>query len=751
MKRTFLLSLCTVSLLTAGAQQLPIYQDPVQPIEARVEDALSRMTTAEKIAVIHAQSKFSSAGVQRLGIPELWMTDGPHGIRPEVLWDEWDQAGWSNDSCTAFPALTCLAATWNPDMAMLYGKSIGEEARYRKKDVLLGPGVNIYRTPLNGRNFEYMGEDPYLASRMVVPYIKGVQQNGVAACVKHYALNNQEYLRHQYNAVLDDRALYEIYLPAFRAAVVEGGAWAIMPSYNLYRKEHAAQNRRLLNDILRGEWKFDGVAISDWGAVHDTRPSITQGVDMEFGSWTNGLTEGFKNAYDSYYLAQPYLKLIEQGVYGTQELDDKVRRVLRLAFRTAMNTRKPIGSMNSPAHSEAARRIADEGIVLLKNDRNVLPIDLAKRPTLLVVGENAVKMMTVGGGSSSLKARYEISPLDGLRQRVGTQGTVKYVRGYVGDVGGSYNGVQSGQDLNDDRTPEQLEAEAVDAARRVDYVVYIGGLNKSNHQDCEDSDRTGLELPYGQDRLISALAKANPNLIVVNISGNAVAMPWVKEVPAIVQGWYLGSETGHALAGVLTGDVNPSGRLPFTFPVRLSDVGAHRLGEYPGNAAELELMKQPEHKNDTIDVTYREGIFVGYRFADKERIAPLFAFGHGLSYTTFAYSKPTVDKKTLSADGQLTVSLTVTNTGMRDGEEVVQLYISDLKSSLPRPVKELKAFRKVALKVGESKEVQFTVDRTALSYFDDRIHRWVAEPGMFEAIVAASASDIRGKVKFALE
>ncbi|MDR0962199.1 MAG: glycoside hydrolase family 3 C-terminal domain-containing protein [Mediterranea sp.] len=738
MKRFYVTMAFTVAAFAFAAAQLPAYRNASLPLEERVEDALSRMTLQEKIGVIHAQSKFSSAGVPRLGIPELWMTDGPHGIRPEVLWDEWDQAGWTNDSCMAFPALTALAATWNPDMALLYGRSIGEEARYRKKDVLLGPGVNIYRTPLNGRNFEYMGEDPYLASRMVVPYIKGVQQNGVAACVKHYALNNEETLRHQYNVVVDDRTLYEIYLPAFKAAVTEGGAWAIMPAYNLYRNEHAAQNKRLLNDILRGEWQFDGVAISDWGAVHDTRSSITQGVDMEFGTWTDGLSMGKTNAYDAYYLAQPYMELIEKGEYTTRELDDKVRRVLRLALRTAMDAGKPLGSMNSPEHAEAARRIAGEGIVLLKNDGGVLPVDLSRKPTIVVVGENAVKMMTVGGGSSSLKVRYEISPLDGLRKQVSTQGTVKYVRGYVGDVGGSYNGVQSGQDLNDSRTADELIAEAVEAARSADYVIFVGGLNKSEHQDCEGADRTELGLPYAQDRLISALAKVNPRMVVVNISGNAVAMPWINQVPAVLQGWYLGSEAGNALADVLIGKVNPSGRLPFTFPVKLEDAG-------------IAPMPQLQHPADTVDVVYEEGLFVGYRGMDKRRVKALFPFGHGLSYTTFAYGKPVLDKKKMTADDTLTLTLTLTNTGTREGEEVVQLYIGDKKSSLPRPAKELKAFRKVKLAAGESREISFTIDRAALSYFDDNAHRWVAEPGAFEAIIAASADDVKAKVPFTLE
>lgn len=737
--KSVLLGLSLVALPVLA--QTPVYLDDSKPVEERVEDALSRMTLEEKIAVTHAQSKFCSPGVARLGIPEFWMTDGPHGIRPEVLWDEWDQAGWTNDSCVAFPALTCLAATWDTDMSMLYGKSIGEEARYRNKTVLLGPGVNIYRTPLNGRNFEYMGEDPYLAGRMVVPYVQGVQQNGVAACVKHYALNNQEVNRHTTNVIVDDRALYEIYLPAFKAAVQEGKAWSIMGAYNLYKGQHACHNQYLLNNILKGEWGFDGVVVSDWGGVHDTDQAITNGLDMEFGSWTDGLSNGASNAYDNYYLADPYLERIQSGKAGTKELDDKVRRILRLAFRTTMDRNRPYGAMRSPEHYDAARKIGEAGIVLLQNNGNLLPIDLAKTKKIAVIGENAVKMMTVGGGSSSLKVQREISPLDGIRNRVGNRAEVVYARGYVGDASGEYNGVVSGQNLKDGRSPEELIAEAVRVAGEADYVIFIGGLNKSAHQDCEDSDRTGLGLPYGQDRVITELVKVNQNLVVVNVSGNAVAMPWIKEVPAVLQAWFLGSEAGNAIAAVLMGDVNPSGKLPFTFPARLEDVPAHQLGEYPGS----------EKVGDIVNEKYNEGIFVGYRWADKQKKAkPLFPFGHGLSYTTFEYGKPVADKKTMTADDTITFTVTVKNTGDREGQEVVQLYISDKKSSLPRPVKELKGFRKVKLAPGEEQKVSFTVAKDALSFFDDAKHEWVAEPGKFEAVIAASAADIRGVVPFEL-
>lgn len=739
--KKILVSLAFAAVLPLSAQQKPVYLDESKPIEERVEDALPRLTLKEKIALVHAQSKFSSAGVPRLGIPEFWMTDGPHGVRPEVLWDEWDQAGWTNDSCVAFPALTCLAATWNPEMSLLYGQSIGEEARYRNKTVLLGPGVNIYRTPLNGRNFEYMGEDPYLSAHMVVPYIQGVQQNGVAACVKHFALNNHEVNRHTTNVIVDDRALYEIYLPAFKAAVQEGKAWAIMGSYNLYKGQHCCHNQYLLNDILKGEWGFDGVVISDWGGAHDTDQAITNGLDMEFGSWTNGLSNGASNAYDNYYLAMPYLQRIQEGKVGTKELDDKVRRILRLAFRTTMNTSRPWGAILSPEHYEAARRIGEEGIVLLQNEGGLLPINLDKAKKIAVIGENAIKMMTVGGGSSSLKVQREISPLNGIRQRVGNQVEVVYARGYVGDASGEYNGVVTGQNLKDDRTPDELIAEAVKVAADADYVIFIGGLNKSANQDCEDTDRAGLGLPYGQDDVIQALAKVNRNLIVVNISGNAVAMPWVKEVPAIVQDWYLGSEAGSALAAVLVGDVNPSGKLPFTFPVKLEDNAAYALGEYTGV------------RSDTvINIKYNESIFVGYRWADKQKKSkPLFAFGHGLSYTTFEYGKPVADTKTMSPDGKLTVKVTVKNTGSREGQEVVQLYIADKKSSLPRPLKELKGFKKIKLTPGESKEVSFVIDKEALSFFDDTKHAWIAEPGKFEAIIAASAADVKGVVPFELK
>ena len=749
-----------VSLSPLQAQPVPVYLDESKPIEQRIDDALSRMTLDEKIAVIHAQSKFSSPGVKRLGFPDLWTDDGPHGVRPDVLWDEWVQAGQTNDSCVAFPALTCLAATWNPAMASLYGISLGEEALYRKKNVILGPGVNINRTPLAGRNFEYMGEDPYLASQMVVPYIQGLQSKGVAACVKHYALNNDEEYRHQVNVKVSDRALHEIYLPAFRAAVQEGGAWAIMGAYNLYQNQHNCHNAILLNKILKQDWGFDGVVISDWGGCHNTEEAITNGLDLEFGTWTDGLTMGRTNAYDSYHMAEAYKKFIKEGKYTTKELDEKVRRVLRLFYRTTMQREKLYGFLCSDSHYDAARKIAQEGIVLLKNE-GILPLNQSKKQRILIVGENAIKMMTVGGGSSSLKVQHEILPLDAMNAQCSMFNVqCDFARGYVGDTIQSFDGVTVGRSLRETRSQAELTAEAVEKARQADVVIFFGGLNKSNYQDCEGHDRKQYELPYGQNELIEALVAVNPRLVYVNISGNAVAMPWINKVPAIVQAWFLGSEAGTAIASVLFGDVNPSGKLPFTWYANLDQCGAHALNTYPGTWRD-------DHK--IIDEEYKEDIFVGYRWADlpaKVRRSmfgsykgssqgkdsrPLFPFGYGLSYTTFQLSNLRIDKQEMAIDDELTLTIDVTNTGFRAGAETIQLYISDLKSSLPRPVKELKGFQKVFLKPGETQTVSFNIEHSFLSFYNDRTDSWTVEPGEFVAMLNNSSSPSNQKVRFTVK
>lgn len=737
MKNKFLATLLLACSISTVSAQTPVYMDDAQPIEARVRDALSRMTLEEKVALCHAQSKFSSAGVPRLGIPELWMSDGPHGVRAEINWNDWGYANWTNDSITAFPALTCLAATWNPDMSAKYGKAIGEEARYREKDVLLGPGVNIYRTPMNGRNFEYMGEDPYLASVMCIPYIQELQKNGVAACVKHYALNNQELWRGHIDVNLSDRALYEIYLPAFKAAVEEGGAWSIMGAYNKIRGQHACHNDFALNKILKGDWKFDGCVITDWGGAHDTYEAAVNGLDIEMGSYTNGLTSESAFTYNDYYLANPYLQMLKDGKVPMSTIDDKASRILRLIFRTAMNRQKPYGSVATEEHYAAAREIGNEGIVLLKNAPVVkkgaplLPIDAAKYQNILVVGDNAVRLLNQGGGSSELKVKDMVSPLDGLRAAYGDK--VAYAKGYAAG-----RPMYGRADEIPQNVVDSLRAEAVEMAKKADLVVLVGGLNKNHFQDCEGGDRLEYGLPFGQDELIEALLGVNKNLVLVLLSGNAVEMPWVSRVPAIVQGWYLGSMGGKSLADILSGAVNPSGKLPFSFPAKLTDCGAHAFDElsYPG---------------DSIKQEYKEDILVGYRWHDTKKIPALFPFGHGLSYTTFTYGKPVASAKTMAADGTLTVTVAVKNTGSVAGKEIVQLYVGDDKCSVLRPVKELKHFAKVALAPGEEKNVTFTLTPDDLKFYDEASAAWKYEPGKFKAYVCASSTDVRGVVPFEMK
>lgn len=737
MKNKFLATLFLACSISTVSAQTPVYMDDAQPIEARVKDALSRMTLEEKVALCHAQSKFSSAGVPRLGIPELWMSDGPHGVRAEINWNDWGYANWTNDSITAFPALTCLAATWNPDMSAKYGKAIGEEARYREKDVLLGPGVNIYRTPMNGRNFEYMGEDPYLASVMCVPYIQELQKNGVAACVKHYALNNQELWRGHIDVNLSDRALHEIYLPAFKAAVEEGGAWSIMGAYNKIRGQHACHNDFALNKILKGDWKFDGCVITDWGGAHDTYEAAVNGLDIEMGSYTNGLTSESVFTYNDYYLANPYLQMLKDGKVPMSTIDDKASRILRLIFRTAMNRQKPYGSVATEEHYAAAREIGNEGIVLLKNAPVVkkgaplLPIDTAKYQNILVVGDNAVRLLNQGGGSSELKVKDMVSPLDGLRAVYGDK--VAYAKGYAAG-----RPMYGRADEIPQNVVDSLRAEAVEMAKKADLVVLVGGLNKNHFQDCEGGDRLEYGLPFGQDELIEALLGVNKNLVLVLLSGNAVEMPWVSRVPAIVQGWYLGSMGGKSLADILGGAVNPSGKLPFSFPAKLTDCGAHAFDElsYPG---------------DSIKQEYKEDILVGYRWHDTKKVPALFPFGHGLSYTTFTYGKPVASAKAMAADGTLTVTVAVKNTGSIAGKEIVQLYVGDDKCSVLRPVKELKHFAKVGLAPGEEKSVTFTLTPDDLKFYDEASAAWKYEPGKFKAYVCASSADVRGVVSFEMQ
>lgn len=696
-----------------------------EKLERKIDSIISILTLKEKVAMCHAQSKFSTKGVERLGIPEIWMADGPHGVRAEISWDDWAYAGWTNDSITAFPALTCLAASFNLELSGKYGFSLGEEARYRKKDVLLGPGVNIYRTPLNGRNFEYMGEDPFLASKMVVPYIQGVQKNGVAACVKHYALNNQEHWRDKINVEVSNRALYEIYLPAFEASVKEGKVWSIMGSYNKFRGQYCCHNE-ILNNILKTDWAFDGVVISDWSGAHSTKESALYGLDMEMGTGTDGLGTTTTDFYSQYYLANPFLEGLKTGEFSESIVDDKVRRILRLMFRTNMSQNRPLGNANTKEHHEVARQVATEGIVLLKNENNFFPIKDDVSLTIAVIGENATRSMTAGGGSSELKPKFEISPLEGIKARY-KNATILHSMGYQSGPS-EYNKVNP-PILNLD----SLKIEAIKIAQKADVVLFIGGLNKSHLQDCEGDDRQQFGLPFGQEELINDIYAVNKNIGFVLVTGNAVEMPWLDKVKGLIETWYLGSMAGAAIADVISGDVNPSGKLPFSFPKKLEDNAAHFFGEssYPGAS---------------MTQYYKEDILVGYRWHDTKKIKPLYAFGYGLSYTTFNISNLKTEKKVYNEKETISVSCTVNNTGNLDGSEVVQVYVGKSKSKVKRALKELKGFKKVNLKSGKESNVIIEIPVSSLAFYDESISGWNLEKGDYNIYVGNASDNISNRL-----
>ena len=743
-------------LLTAMTTTAQVYLDPNAPLEERVQDALSRMTTHEKILILHAQSKFTSAGVPRLGIRQLNMDDGPHGVREELEWNTWNVARWTNDSIVAFPSLTCLAATWNRDLSTLYGHSVSEEFAFRGKDIMLGPGVNIQRTPMNGRAFEYMGEDPMLAGEMVVPYISAAQKNGVACCLKHFVLNDQEIDRFNVNVNVSERALREIYLFPFQRAVEKAHVYTIMGSYNLWNGDHCCHNDALLNGILKKEWGWDGALVSDWGGTTNTLQAAYGGLDIEMGTWTDGKVKEAQHGYSAYYLANPFEKLINEGTIPMSVLDEKVARVLRTIFRTAMNPKKVIGSQCSEAHYDACRQIGEEGIVLLKNSplpsspkgEGLLPLTSEKLARLskgeglriLVVGENATRSLTQGGGSSELKTLRDVSPWEALNSQLSTVNCqLSLAQGYK-----SGRSIYDHVDPVDPAENARLKAEALDAARQADLILFIGGFNKNHKQDCENGDRESYDLPFGQSDLISELAKIQPNLVVVTFGGNPYAMPWLPKVKALLHCWYLGSESGTALANVLTGKVNPSGKLPVTFAKRLEDYPYAKFGEeaYPG----ITGVQVPANSAGEVphrQVYYKEDIYVGYRGFDHDKVQPQFPFGFGLSYTTFAYGKPSV---TMDGDS-FTITVTLTNTGKAAGKETAQIYVSAPQSKiLPKPQKELKTFAKTRLLApGESETLRMTIPRRDLASWNETTHSWQVDSGTYTFLVAASATDVKGK------
>ncbi len=725
---TIAIALMLATTTVSAQKNKPIYLDNNAPLEQRVEDALSRMTLHEKIQVIHAQSKFTSAGVPRLGIRQLNMDDGPHGVREELEWNTWSPAKWTNDSIVAFPSLTCLAATWNRDLSALYGNALSEEFAFRGKDILLGPGVNMARLPLNGRAFEYMGEDPYLAGEMVVPYIKAAQANGVACCLKHFFLNNQEVDRFAANVNASERAINEIYLPAFKKAVEEAHVWSIMGSYNMWQGIHCCNNDSLLNGILKRQWGFDGAVVSDWGGTTDTWQAATGGLDIEMGSYTDGKTKESEYTYDDYYMARPMETLIKEGKLDVSYLDDKVRRVLRTMFRTCMNPDKAIGKQCSEDHYEACQAIGEEGITLLRNEKKILPIVPERYKKILVVGENATRSLTQGGGSSELKTLRDISPLEAIKKLYGDK--VDYAQGYLSG--------RALYDHVDEVSPSErvrLREEALLKAKEADLIIYIGGLNKNHKEDCENGDRLGYDLSFEQNELIEGLAKIQKNIIVITFGGNPYAMPWLNKIKGLLHCWYLGSMGGDALAGVLSGKVNPSGKLPVTFAKTIEDYPYYQYGQkaYPG-----------ENKQ----VYYSEGIYIGYRHFDTRKVEPQFPFGYGLSYTTFMYGEPTLTSAHITNDAPIMVSVPVTNTGKVAGKEIVQLYIGDMECSVDRPRKELKNFVKLDLAPGETKMAEFTITLDDLKYYSEAIHGWTVEPGTFRAYLSTNSSDESCHVEF---
>ncbi len=718
MVHTFLLSSCQ----TAEKNDTKEESMKKLSLDEKVEALLSQMTLEEKVNMIHASSSFTSGGVERLGIPELTMSDGPHGVRHEHGRD-WEKDSNVADSSTYLPVGTALAATWNPDLGYKFGTVLGSEAKFRGKDVILGPGLNIIRDPLNGRNFEYLTEDPYLNSRMVVGYIKGIQEQGVAACAKHYIANSLEYERQKVNVLMSDRAFREIYLPGFKAAVQEGKVLTIMSAYNKFRGVYCSHSGYLLDDVLKGELGFDGVVISDWNAVKNTMEAVTVGLDIEMGTDLTMFETGFD--YGKFHMGDTVVTLVKNKVIDESLVDQKVRRILSVMHRIdKFDETKKQGAYNTKEHQQIAREIADEAIVLLKNE-GVLPLKKENIKKISIVGANATHKHAGAGGSSQVKAFYEITPLAGLQNLLGDDVTIEHSQGY--EIG------------KESKANQKLINEAVKSVKGADAAIYIGGGFhgfsddwNDNSYDAEDHDKVNMMMPFDQDELLKAVLNANPNTIVVLMGGGPVDMrAWSKDAKAIVQAWYAGMEGGNALASVLFGETNPSGKLPMTFPAKLEDSPAHALAKYP---------------DESLVIDHKEDIFVGYRYFDTYKVEPAFAFGHGLSYTTFEYKDLKVDKK----DNVVTLSLEVINTGQRKGAEVVQVYVKDEESSLKRPEKELKAFKKVFLEAGDSTTIKIELKEDAFSYYDDTQKKWVLESGKYTIEVGSSSRDIRliGEVEF---
>ncbi len=684
--------------------------------EAKINQLIKKLTLEEKISMLHANSIFKTAGVPRLGIPGLSMDDGPLGVREELSSNGgWAPANLTTDSATFFPNGSAIAATWNPSLAYRYGIALGEEARARDKNVILAPAFNIARTPVNGRTYEYYSEDPYLNSQLAVNAVEGIQSRHVSACVKHYVLNNQETNRGTVNVEVSERALREIYLPAFKAAIEKGNAWSIMSAYNKVRGVYCSENPYLLNTILKGEWNFKGIVISDWGGTHSTVDAANNGLDVEMGS---------QPPYENYYFAKPLLDAVKAGKVSEKTIDDKVHRILWVLYKTSLSKNLPKGSLNTPAHSKTVYDIASESIVLLKNEKHLLPLNTAGIKSIAVIGDNATHTNHLGGFGAGVKAKYEINPLEGLQNALGKKVQIKFAQGYRARV---INASQKKKEDVDVNQPDPaLIEEAVNTAKSSDMaILFIGG---NRDYESEGRDRIDLSLPFGEQALVDAVTAANPNTIVVVIGGGPYDINKIKkDNHTIVWSWFNGSEGGHALADVLTGKVNPSGKLPFTFPVALDESPAHYLHTFPG---------------DNLTAIYKEGILVGYRWYDTKNITPLYPFGYGLSYTGFDYSGLHTDKKTYKTNETITVTIKVKNTGRVSGKETVQLYVGKEGSKVERAEKELKAFKKVMVPVGKEVTVTLNVPAKDLAYYDEDNSKWIVEPGVYKLMLGKSSRDI---------
>lgn len=729
-KNIFLLSVAAILGVAAMAQSTKTSQAN----EAKIEILIKKMTLQEKVGMIHGNSSFTSAGVPRLGIPELVTSDGPHGVRVE------HGRGWSNspnvnDSGTYLPVGVALAATWNKDLGYEYGQVLGSEAKYRGKNIILGPGINIMRSPLNGRNFEYQSEDPFLISKMVVGYIKGVQSQGVSASVKHFLANNEEVDRNSVNVIMSERALREIYLPGFKAAVVEADVNTVMGAYNKFRGQYCVENEYLINKVLKGEFGFKGVVMSDWGGVHNTMEALQNGTDLEMGTdlvlsrknvSQTGVGKTAATVYDRFYLANPALELFQNGTVPVSVLDEKVRRILRVMFKSSVFVKTSPGEYGSDAHIATAKKVAEESIVLLKNEGKILPLDPSKIKSIAVIGANANRQNSMGGGSSQVKALYEITPLAGL-QKIAKNIAIQYAEGYKIERNGTAN--------------EAMIKEAVEMASKADVAIVVCGWThgydynqwSDNAFDAEGIDKPNMKMPFGQDELIKAVISANHNTIVVLVGGGPVDMTqWIGDTKAILATWYGGMEGGTALAEVVFGKINPSGKLPVSFPKLLEDVPAHKLGNFPG-------------ENGVVE--YKDDIFVGYRYYDTYKVEPQFVFGHGLSYTTFAYNSLKMVK---NADGTVVAIVTIANTGKIAGAEIVQLYVHKENTTITRAYKELKGFEKVFLQPNESKTITIKLGKEAFQYYNETKKDWEVEVGDYTILVGGSSKDIRqtGKTSF---